>query len=294
MPSAQRRPRREIIVDGITVAFVALAVLTLVGGLLSLVGRGGLRREKSVGLVELTGVIRDAESVNRQLRYFVAAKNVPAILLRIDSPGGSVGASQEIYRQVRLTREKGIKVVASMGNVAASGGYYVAVAADTIVANPGTITGSIGVIAEFAQADTLLKKIGLAFNVIKSGRYKDTGSPLRPMRRDEVLQIQDVIDDAYDQFVDAVSTARKIPRTSLEPLAQGQVMTGRMAYERGLVDTLGSYDDALRLARRSAGLSPDAKVVRAPLAEKGIIERLMGGIAEIREGPSVTVSYRMP
>ena len=290
----QRRSRREIIVNGVTVAFVALAVLILIGGLFSIVGKEAIGREKRIGLVELSGVIRDPEPVNRQLRYFAAAGNVPAILLRIDSPGGSVGASQEIYRQVQLTRKEGIKIIASMGSVAASGGYYVAIGADTIVANPGTITGSIGVIAEFAQADTLLKKIGLTFNVIKSGRYKDSGSPFRPMRRDEVLQIQGVIDDAYEQFVAAVSTARNIPREKLEPLAQGQVMTGHVAYQLGLVDTLGNYDDALRIARRSAGLSPDAKVVRAPVTEKSIIERLIGGLAEVREGPSVTVSYRMP
>ena len=294
MPSPQRRSRREIIVDGITAALVALAVLTLVGVLLNFVARDGLGRGKRVGLVEVTGVISDAERVNGQLRYFAAAENVPVILLRIDSPGGSVGAAQEIHRQVGLTRERGIRVIASMGSVAASGGYYIAVAADTIVANPGTITGSIGVIAEFTQADTLLKKIGLAFNVIKSGRYKDTGSPFRPMRRDEVLQVQSVVDDAYDQFLAVVSTARNIPLESLRPLAQGQVFTGRMARDLGLVDTLGNYDDAVRIARRSAGLSEEARVVRAPAAEKSLVERLLGGIAEMREGPSVTVSYRMP
>lgn len=294
MPSTQGRTRREIIANGVTVALVAIGVLVIVGGLLAVLGRGRLVGEQRIGLVEAKGVITDADPVNRQLRYFTTTDRVPVILLRIDSPGGSVGASQEIHRQVQITRKDGVKVVASMGNVAASGGYYIAIAADSIVANPGTITGSIGVIAEFTQADTLFRKIGVSFNVIKSGRFKDTGSPFRPMRPDEVLQVQRVIDDAYDQFLEAVSLARKIPRAKLEPLAQGQVMTGRMAYKSGLVDTLGNYDDAVALARRIGGLGPDAKVVRAPIVQKGIIERLIGTIAEIRQGPSLSVSYRMP
>jgi protease-4 len=289
-----RRTRREIIVDGITVALVAIGVLFVVGLIVGVVGRLGLPLEKHIGLVELSGVIRDPDQVNRQLRYFSTTDKVPAVILRIDSPGGSVGASQEINRQVHRLREDGVKVVASMGNVAASGGYYVAIAADTIVANPGTVTGSIGVIAEFTQADTLFQKVGLTFNVITTGKYKDTGSPFRPMRPDEVLQIRGVILDAFDQFVEAVSTARKIPREKLMPLAQGQVMTGRMARQNGLVDTLGSYDDAVRIARRMAGLGADAKVVRPPVVQRGIIERLMSGIAQVRDAPSVTVSYRMP
>jgi len=294
MPPTLGRTRRELVVSGITVGLVALAVLVIVGGLFAALGRKGLVDRNRIGLVELSGVIRNPDYVNRQLRYFTETDRVPVILLRIDSPGGSVGASQEIHRQVLLTRERGVKVVASMGNVAASGGYYVAVAADSIVANPGTITGSIGVIAEFTQADTLLRKVGVSFNVIKSGRFKDSGSPFRPMRPEEQRQLQGVINDAYDQFLEAVSVARKIPRAKLDSLAQGQVMTGRMAYERGLVDTLGNYDDALRLARRFAGLGPGARVVRAAVAEKGIVQRLIGEVAEVWQGPSVSVSYRMP
>jgi protease-4 len=181
-----------------------------------------------------------------------------------------------------------------MGNVAASGAYYVAVAADTIVANPGTITGSIGVIAEFAQADTLLHKVGLAFNVIKSGRFKDSGSPFRPMRNDEQNLFQGVIDDTYHQFVEAISVGRRLPRARLDSLAQGQVFSGRMAKAAGLVDVLGNYDDALQLTKRMAGVSEKAKVTRAPASERGLLHRLLGNVNDLWEASSWSVSYRLP
>jgi len=295
MSAAPGRTRRELVMSGITLGLIALGVLLFVGMFAGILGRGApsLSRER-VGLVEVTGVIADPDPVTRQLRYFVETARVPVILLRIDSPGGSVGAAQEIYRQVQITRQRGVKVVASMGNVAASGGYYVAIAADSIMANPGTLTGSIGVIAEFPEVDTLLHKLGIGFNVITSGKYKDTGSPFRPMRAADEQLLRGVIRDTYEQFVEAVSAARHIPRARLDSLAQGQVMTGRQAKARGLIDTLGNYDDALRLARRMGGLGASARLVRAPAAPKGLLQRLLDGASGLRHAPNVSVQYLMP
>lgn len=293
MPGSSRPRRREQVMNGLTVGFVALGVLAgaalLVTALSETVAQGD-----RVGLVEVSGVIRDPNPIVRQLNYFTETSPVPVILLRIESPGGTVGASQEIFRQVQYTRERGIKVVASMGSIAASGGYYIAVAADTIMANPGTLTGSIGVIAEFIQADRLLQKIGIGFNVIKSGRFKDTGSLARPMEREERDRLQAVIDDAYEQFLEAIITSRGMSRDTLEAIAQGQVFTGRMALESGLIDTLGNFDDAKRLARKVGGLPESAPVVRAPKREASLVRRLVGQVAEVWDQPSTSVSYRMP
>ncbi|HNZ39338.1 MAG TPA: signal peptide peptidase SppA [Candidatus Latescibacteria bacterium] len=294
MPALTRKSRRDQIIDGIVVGLIALCVLMILAVAAGSFSARKLVPGERIGLVELTGAITDPEPVNRQLRHFRDVEKVPAILLRIDSPGGYVGASQEIYRQVELIRQRGIKVIASMGNVAASGAYYVAIAADTIMANPGTITGSIGVIAEFPQADTLLRKVGLAFNIVKSGRYKDTGSPTRPMRGDEQELLQSVVDDTYLQFREAVGKARNIPQARLDSLTQGQVFTGRMAKAFGLVDALGNYDDALRLAKRMAGLSDGAKVIRAPSAEKSLFQRLLGNVNDLWHASSWSVSYRLP
>ncbi len=292
MPRISESRRRDQIVNGITVGVVAIGLLVVTGGLVGMLD-GTVTGEDGVGYVEITGIIRDAKPAIRELKHFAERDDVPVVLLRIDSPGGTVGASQEIYRQVILTREQGVKVVASMGTVAASGGYYIAAAADSIMANPGTITGSIGVIAEFMQADTLFSKIGIAFNTISRGRYKATGNSARPMREDERLMVWRVIDDAYRQFVEAIHEARGIEYESLDTLAQGQVLTGRMALEAGLVDTLGNHEDAVRFARRMGGLDSDAPLIRAPGPKKSLLERLTAEASLLWNGPSFRVSYLM-
>ncbi len=293
MPQAKPRRRRELIVNGITIGVIALGVLVLAGGLagtLATVTDG----KTGVGLIEIKDVISDARPVIEQLQHFEKSKTVPVILLRLESPGGSVGASQEIFRQVQRTRAAGKKVVASMGNVAASGAYYIGMAADTIMAAPGTITGSIGVIAEFVQADTLMRKIGVAFTIIQRGEFKSTGTPNRPMAPNERAMVEALIEDAYQQFVTDVHDSRGLSYEALDSLAQGQVFTGRMAMERGLIDTLGNFDDALELARRIGGLDDDAPVVRAPTPRKGLFDRILAESALLWHGPSLRVSYRLP
>ena len=205
-----------------------------------------------VGVVSVNGIIHDSMEITEQLGDFGRDDSIVAVVLRIDSPGGGVAASQEIYDAV-IELKKKKKVVASMGSVAASGGLLIACAADKIVANAGTITGSISAIMQFANFEELLKKIGLKSSVVKSGKYKDIGSPLRDMTSEERKIIQDLIDDIYNQFVDVIVRDRNIPREQVVAIADGRVFTGRQAKEYGLVDYLGDMGAAAKLASQLAG-----------------------------------------
>lgn len=217
---------------------------------------------EAVGVVEIEGAIADARETIDQLRRFREDEDIKAIVVRIDSPGGAVGPSQEIYREIRKTVAVK-KVVASMGAVAASGGYYVACASDGIVANPGTITGSIGVIMGFTNFRELLDKIGLVPVVIKSGPFKDTGSPTRPMRDDERALLQAITSDIHAQFVTAIVEGRNMDRGQVEAAADGRILTGEDAMARGLVDRLGNFEDALAWAGELGGIEGDVVPVYA-------------------------------
>lgn len=228
-----------------------------------------------VGVIEVTGVITDSKTVLQQLKAFRDEKDVKSIVLRIDSPGGGVGPSQEIYEEVRKTRRVK-KVVASMGSVAASGGYYIAAAADHIKANPGTLTGSIGVIVEFADIQELLKKIGLAGNTIKSGKFKDVGSPLRKMTDEERTLLQKVIDTVHRQFIKAVAEGRGLPEVRVRPIADGRIMSGEQAKELGLLDSFGNLEDAIALAAQLGGIKGEPNVVYAKPPDASLLEYLIG------------------
>ena len=183
-------------------------------------------------------------------------------MLRIDSPGGGVVPSQEIYAEVLKARTEGrVKIVASMGNLAASGGYYIAAATDKIVANPGTLTGSIGVIMELANVQGLLEKVGVQSVVIKSGKHKDLASPFRTMSPEERALLQDVLDDVHDQFIQAVATGRAMKVEQVRDLADGRIFTGRQARAAKLVDELGDLQDAIKLAARMVGIAGEPRVV---------------------------------
>jgi len=237
------------------------------GGLL---GGGG---EPAVGWIAIHGVIANSDSGKpwdrgveqwvRRLRAMSEDKDVKAIVLDINSPGGSVGAVQELYSQIeRVRKEKHIPVVALFDDVAASGGYYIASACDKIVAHPGTLTGSIGVIFDVANVQGLLKKIGVSMDPVKSGKHKDIGSPARPMTAEERALLQSLIMDAYGQFVGAVSEGRKIPVEKVKPLADGRIYSGRQALDLHLVDQLGDSEDAIMLAGQLSGISGRPKVKR--------------------------------
>ncbi len=239
-----------------------------------------LRTGKRLGLVEVEGVILDSKRAVEQLERFEDDASITAVILRIDSPGGGVAASQEIYEAAKRVRESGKFVVASMGSVAASGGYYIACAADTIMANPGTTTGSIGVIMEMMNATELLNKIGIRFDVIKSGRYKDSGSPFRPMTDEDRKYFQRYVDDAYEQFVEVVATERELERAEVLKLADGRVFTGQQALEMGLIDLTGTYQEALALAAEVTNIEGKPHVVTPRKRKVTIWDILFGDLEQ--------------
>lgn len=234
-----------------------------------------------VGLVEVKGVILDSEATVKTITDFIENDAVKALVVRINSPGGGVAASQEIYDALRRARKAGIPVVASMAGVAASGGYYIACAADSIVANPGTTTGSIGVIMRLLDYSGLLKKVGLRYNTIKSGRFKDIGDGSRPLRPEEQAYLQEFLDDAYVQFVDVVAQSRKMERTQVLQIADGRIYTGQQALELGLIDRLGTLEDAIELAAAMADLSGKPRLIRPKKRKIGLTDLLFGDVQDV-------------
>ena len=231
-----------------------------------------------IGVVCVEGIIADSKEITEQLDDFGKDDSIVAIVLRVDSPGGGVAASQEIYDAV-LELKKKKKVVVSMGSVAASGGLLVACAADKIVANPGTITGSISAIMQFANVEELMKKIGLKSSVVKSGQYKDIGSPLRDMTPEEKVIIQELVDDIFNQFVDVIVKERKLPREKVVAIADGRVFSGRKAKELGLVDDLGDMASAARLASKLAGKDGKYDLVYPSKKRESVFDYLLESTA---------------
>ena len=214
-----------------------------------------------IALVKLEGLLITSEHAVEELNGYAEDSSIKAIVLRIDSPGGGVVVSQEIYNAVKNARKAGKKVVASMGTVAASGGYYVAAAADKIVANPGTLTGSIGVKMEFANIEKLLEKIGVRGVVVKAGEYKDVGSPFRDMSEPEKKILQDVIDDVHSQFIKAVAEGRNMQEADVRAIADGRIFTGRQALDLKLVDQLGDLTDSIKAAGNLVGIKGKPRVI---------------------------------
>lgn len=215
------------------------------------------RFRKQIARIEITGAIAGAtrKRVLEALKE-VEEKKFPALLLRIDSPGGTVGDSQEIYNALLRLREK-VKVVASFGNISASGGVYIGMGAEYIVSNPGTITGSIGVILRGNNLERLLDKLGVSFKVIKSGPYKDILAFDRELTEPEQTILQELIDVSYQQFVQTVADARKLTVETVRSFADGRIFTGQQALALGVVDRLGSEEDARQWAAELVGLDPD-------------------------------------
>ena len=214
-----------------------------------------------IGVVEVKGTIRSSDTLVKWIKRLREDTDIKGILLRVDSPGGAVGPVQEILEALKKTRKAGKPIVASFGSVAASGGYYVSLASNKIVANPGTITGSIGVIAEFPVVSDLLKKLGIQYEIIKTGKFKDSGTPFRKMKPEEKKLLKDVLMDVYEQFVEEVASARHIPADSVRRLADGRIFSGRMALKAGLVDTLGSIEDAVNILKKLAGIKGHVSLV---------------------------------
>lgn len=217
---------------------------------------------EKIAVVDLKEPIVASEDVVRQFKKYRENRSVKAIVLRVESPGGGVAASQEIYEEVKKTRDAGTPVVVSMGSVAASGGYYVSCGATRIVANPGTLTGSIGVIFQHLHAEQLLEKLGVDAATYKTGRFKDAGSPFRKPTEDDRRLFDQLLGDVYDQFVDVVAKERKLKRSDVLKYADGRVFTGRQAVAWGFVDTLGTYEDAVAIAADLGGIEGKPRVVK--------------------------------
>ena len=249
-----------------------------------------------VGVVTVQGVMTDAREIVSQLNDFAKDDSIRAVVLRIESPGGAVAPAEEIYGAVRELRKKK-PVVSSMGSIAASGGYLVACATNRIVANSGTITGSISAIIHYANAEVLLKKIGIQSSAIKSGKYKDMGSPARGLTPEEKVLLQSVVDDIYDYLLDVISRDRKIKVEELRKIADGRIFTGRQAQKLGLVDELGDMEYALNLAGKLAGLKGRPEAVypakkKTSLWEMALQNAASAVIAEWKDrGPGVMGLY---
>ncbi|MFQ5849092.1 MAG: signal peptide peptidase SppA [Candidatus Binatia bacterium] len=284
--------KRHNLLRGLGILFLAILMLFvaiffyayLTGGerqVLTLLGGEG------VGVLLVEGPINDSREAIQNLKRFAETKRIKGVVVRIDSPGGGVVPTQEIYEEIQKLKKKKT-VIASLGGMATSGGYYIASASDQIVANPGTLTGSIGVIMELANVEGFMRKLGLKGYSIKSGPHKDIGSPFRPISPEGKAILQSLVDNVHGQFVRAVAKGRGLPEEKVLELADGRVYSGEQAKTVGLVDVLGSLEDAIELAARRAGIEGVPQVIYARAREKSWWERLLfsflGGQLEKGEG----------
>jgi len=263
---------------------LVISIFFFLGSVASLFGRlagGGGPKESRAHLtvLRIEGTIMSPDAYLESIRRIAEDKACKGLLVRIDSPGGAVGASQEIHTALLGLKAKGLPVVVSQGNLAASGGYYVSLAGDRIFSNPGTLTGSIGVILQFPEAERLLDKVGVKLNTVKSGALKDVGNFSRPPTPEEMRYLQSVIDNTYGQFVDDILKSRKIPKADLLRIADGRVMTGLQAKGYGLVDTLGGYREAERYLASLANIPGEPLIVKEPPA-RSRLEDLFGSKGE--------------
>ena len=275
------KKRRVFLILGIIVAlFVLMLVLRSMDG--------GTPIGQKVAVVDITGVITKSDETIKLIHAYRDDSSIKAIVVRINSPGGSVAPVQEIYSELQKIDKP---IVASMGGTAASGGYYIACAADTIMANPGTLTGSIGVIMQFTRLKGLYDKIGLEHQVIKSGEFKDTGSPFRELTEAEQVVLQSTVDDVYNQFVDTIFEARKslLSRSEILELADGRIFSGQQALNSKLLDQLGNLPEAIEAAGKLANIDGKPKVVRKEKKES-LLEQLTG----IKQPPPLDEMFSLP
>ncbi|MEA3431977.1 MAG: signal peptide peptidase SppA [candidate division WOR-3 bacterium] len=265
-------------------AILFLFLLTIVS--ISIASR--LTARRSIALVEVKGEISESKDVIKNLEKVRKNRLIKGVVIYLNTPGGAVVPCQEIVDEIDRLQDEEKIVVASLGTVAASGGYYIASTADRIVANPGTITGSIGVIMQLPSVEELTKKIGIEMRVIKSRKYKDIASPFRKMEKDERELLQDVVNDVYDQFVDEVVKSRGIERDSVMKIADGRIFSGKKAKELGLVDTLGSLEDAIMIAGELAGIKGKPTVIE--LKERKI-PRIFRLFSSIEKRKTVKLEY---
>jgi protease-4 len=282
---------------GIVAALLVLFIFSVIVARILIGERSAIITGECVGVVEVKGMITDSKETIKQLHNYRDNEKVKAIVLRIDSPGGVVGPTQEIYEEVgKLTAKK--KVVVSMGSVAASGGFYIAMPVNMIYANPGTVTGSIGVLMQLSNIEGLLGKIGLKSYVLKSGKYKDAGSPVRALTKDDRAVLQGVVDNMKGQFVKAVAKGRKLPMDEVARVADGRIFSGEQALSLKLVDRLGNLQDAIAEAGKMGGIKGEPEVVYPPEKKKFwldlIMEKAVGKITgQTGQEPGLNAKYEL-
>jgi protease IV len=275
-PPAPRRP----FLRGCAVVVLVIGAFFVLLAVVSRFDTGALTRRPKVAVLPITGLITDSREIIDQLKAFAKDDSVKAIVLRINSGGGGVGPSQEIYAEVRKLRGKKI-ILTSMGALAASGGYYIACASEKIYANPGTITGSIGVIMPLINVKELAEKIGIRGMELKSGRFKDIGSPLQDMSPEERTLLQGVIDNVHAQFVNAVTEGRDLPLEEVVEIADGRIFSGEQAMTLRLVDALGTQEDAVAEAGKLAGIVGEPRIVMPPRKKISILDLIRSEAASI-------------
>jgi protease IV len=249
---------------------------------------------EKIGVIEIEGTITDSKEVMDEIVRFKDDSNIRGVIVRINSPGGGVGATQEIYREVQKLGEKK-RVYVSMGSVCASGGYYIATAGEKIYANPSTITGSIGVIMEQVVIEELLKKVGLQANTIKSGSFKDAGSPFRKMREEERVYIQGILDGMHEQFIKAVANGRKMSMEGARKLSDGRIYTGAQAKDLGLIDVIGTFYDTVDGMKKKLNISGKPVLVygKKPFSIlKWFLSAASGEVLQQMRNSEVSFQYR--
>ncbi|HOI95513.1 MAG TPA: signal peptide peptidase SppA [Syntrophobacter fumaroxidans] len=283
-----------------TLWFIVISFFVFCGFIVWLLGSDSdfFKGSNRIGVVEIKGTISNASEILKSIKEFRKDQSIRAILVRIDSPGGGVGPSQEIYRELKRTI-KHKPVVASLGGIAASGGYYIASAANRIVASPGTITGSIGVIMYLPMLRDLFGKIGYEMVTIKAGRYKDIGNPGREMTPEEKEIMQASMDEAHRQFIRDVAAGRKMPEEKIRGIADGRIILGQTAKEIGLVDELGNFEDAVDAAVALGHIKGEADIVYAKKKRMSLLDLLLGSdasekLSTLLEEPGASLRYQAP
>lgn len=273
-----------LLIFAVVVSFFILFAISLKIAKTLIDGSGqSLSPKSGIGLVEVKGMIIDSKETVRQLRYFLKQDGVKAVVLRVDSPGGIVAPSQEISDEVRKFAAKK-KIIVSMGSLAASGGYYISAPATLIYANPGTITASIGVILKLSNIEALMDKIGIKSHTLKTGKYKDSGSPVREFSAEDRAMLQSVINNTHDQFVRAVAEGRKLPIDEVRKIADGRILSGEQAKAARLVDRLGTYQDAIEEAGKLAGIKGEPELILPPKKKVNYMDLLADGVEESFDG----------
>jgi protease-4 len=257
----QNKPQRSFLRSFLRFSAGLLAVMVLLAVGSTLLPDRWKSPSGEIALVRIQGMLMDSQNIVRQLSNYRHNPNVRGIVLRIDSPGGAVAPAQEIYNEIMKLKADHKTVYVSMGTVAASGGYYIACAANYVLANPGTLTGSIAAVMAFSNIEELTDKIGIKPIIIKSGKYKDVGSPLRGMKPEERKLLQSVVDDVHQQFVQAVAKGRGLPVSEVNEIADGRIMTGQQALTLKLVDEMGGLEKTIELLAKKIGVEGRPKVI---------------------------------